>query len=692
MLSEETVAQPKPIRVLVVEDSPSYSQFMLRMLEEEDSPFFQVRAVGTLWDASAELRKRIPDAVLLDLALPDASGLVTVAKILALAPAVPIVVISGTDDEMVTLEAVRGGAQDYLVKGRFDRPLLVRTIRYAIERAEAAEALRRSEERYALAVNGARDGLWDWDLRTGRIYFSPRWKAILGCSGAEIGAQPEDWLSRIDPEDRKRFDGMLAAHFDGRAPELEVEYRMVHRDLSTRWVLTRGIAVRDPEGKPYRIAGSQTDVTERNAFFDALTGLASRSMFVRLLGGTFARARRRSDYQCAVIAIDLDRFAAVTEGLGHTHGDQALVTMARRIEGCLRAGDTLARMGSDEFAVLLDDVKNEGDGLEAAERILEQIRTPLTLGGETLHLTACLGVAPITPACDRAEALLRDSETAMKFAKTLGKGRIAVFDVDMRRQAEASLKLESELRRAIERREFALYFQPIVSVSGCRWTGAEVLVRWLHPERGVILPGKFIPLAEETGLIVPLGEWILRSACIQNRAWMDAGRKPLVMAVNISPIQFMEKDFVDQVRRVLAETRVDPKCLEIEITEGIAMKNVEFTIEMLRELAATGVKILIDDFGTGYSSLSYLQRFPVTTLKLDRSFVSRIPEHQDSASIVSAIIAMGHSLGLSLIAEGVETEQQKQFLQQRGCDEMQGFLFGEAQSAAEFERKREGGG
>ncbi len=688
MMAKDTQIHDRPIRVLLVEDSPSYSQLIARMLEDGHEPRFESRAASSVFEASVAVNDRRPDIVLLDLALPDASGLVTVAKLRDAAPHVPIVVITGTDDETVALEAVRGGAQDYLVKGHFDRGLLVRTIRYAIERAEAAEALRESEERYALAVQGARDGLWDWDLRSNCIYYSPRWKAILGCIDHEVGTSPEEWMKRILPEDLGRFTSMLNHHLDGRTPDLEVEYRMLHDDGTTRWVLTRGIAIRDREGKPYRMAGSQTDVTERNAFFDALTGLPSRALFLRVLGGAFARARRRVDYHCAVLSLDLDKFVVVTDGLGHAMGDQALVTIAHRIEKCLRAGDTLARLGGDEFAVLLDDVKSEGDGMQAAERILDAVRSPLSLGGEAVHLTACLGVAPLTPAYERAEDLLRDADTSMKFAKTLGKGRIAVFDVNMRRHAEAAIKLESELRRAIERGEFVLHFQPIVSVPTGRWSGAEVLVRWIHPERGLIPPGKFIPLAEETGLIVPLGEWILRRACEQNRAWTATGREPLCMAVNISPRQFQEKDFVAQVRRVLEETRVPAQCLEIELTEGVAMQNVEFTIEMLRELASTGVKILIDDFGTGYSSLSYLQRFPVTTLKLDRSFVSRISDDEDSASIVAAIIAMGHSLGLTLIAEGVETEAQREFLQARGCDEMQGFLFGGGLPADEFDRRR----
>ncbi|HSP06734.1 MAG TPA: PAS domain S-box protein, partial [Acidobacteriota bacterium] len=499
----------------------------------------------------------------------------------------------------------------------------------------AEEALRESEERYALAARGANDGLWDWNLKTNEVYFSARWKLMLGWEEKDVAANPEEWFRRVHPDDLERVKTGIATHLEGITPHFENEHRMQHRDGSYRWMLTRGLTVGDGSGKPYRMAGSQTDITERklaeeqllhDAFHDALTNLSNRALFMDRLAGAVARARRREDYLFAVLFLDVDRFKVVNDSLGHLAGDQLLVTMARRLETCLRPGDTVARLGGDEFAVLLEDISDVSDSIRVAERIQRELEQPFILGGNEVFASASVGIAPATSIYERAEDVLRDADTAMYRAKALGKARHQVFDRTMHARAVALLQLETDLRKAIEREEFRLYYQPIVEFSTGRIEGFEALIRWMHPERNIIAPSEFIPVAEENGLIIPIGRWAIREACQQLKKWQTQfpDVPPLSVSVNISGKQLSRPDLIDEIKTVLTETAIDPSTLKLEITESVIMENAEYAVEMLLQLRALNVQLNVDDFGTGYSSLSYLHRFPVNTLKIDRSFVSRI--------------------------------------------------------------------
>ncbi|MBI4641552.1 MAG: EAL domain-containing protein [Candidatus Tectomicrobia bacterium] len=561
------------------------------------------------------------------------------------------------------------------------------------ERKRTAEALRESEERYALAARGANDGLWDWNLKTQEIYFSPRWRLMLGYEEHEVGNGINEWFNRVYPDDLERVRKEIALHLEGLTLHYESEYRILHKDKTYRWVLSRGLAVRDIEGQVYRMAGSQTDITERkraeeqllhDAFHDGLTGLPNRTLFVDRLGRAIARAKRREDYIFAVLFLDLDRFKVVNDSLGHMIGDQLLIALTRRLEICLRNGDTVARLGGDEFAILLDDVKDLNDATRVADRIQKDLATPFNLSGQEVFTTSSIGITLSTTGYDRPEDILRDADTAMYRAKALGKARYEIFDTTMHARAVALLQLEANLRRAIERQEFQVYYQPIVSLGTGRITSFETLVRWQHPQRGLVSPGEFIPVAEETGLIVPIGEWVLRTACAQNKAWQEAGLPRLSVAVNLSARQFQDQNLPDLIQQVLAETGMAAHDLKLEITESIAMQNIDLSITVLNELSAMGMQVSIDDFGTGYSSLAYLKRFPVSTLKIDRSFVRDIPGDVDDAAITSAIIAMAHSLKLKVIAEGVETEEQLAFLRSHQSDEMQGYLFSRPVPAEAF--------
>lgn len=553
-----------------------------------------------------------------------------------------------------------------------------------------AQQLRRAEERYALAVRGANDGLWDWDLSTQEIYFSPRWKAMLGYDDSEIGSRPAEWLDRIHEEDRPHVQHELKMHLEGATPHFQSEYRILHRDGEYRWMLCRGLQVRDERrqatGPGTRMAGSQTDITSRkeaeaklqkSAFYDSLTGLPNRALFINRLEQAIGRAKRNPHYLFAVLFLDLDRFKNVNDSLGHTQGDKLLIEVAHRMTECLRPGDTPARLGGDEFTLLLDDLAHASDATRVAERFQTELSRPFELDGTEVFSQVSTGVALSTTGYDYPEDVLRDADTAMYRAKALGTGNLQVFDEAMHARAVALLRLETDLRRAIERQNFQVYYQPIVSLETGHIAGFEALARWNHPTRGIVPPGEFIAIAEDTGIIISIDQWVLHEACRQTHAWQArfGQESPLTISVNLSSKQFSQSDLVAQIERTVRATGFNPADLKLEITEGVLMENAESAAAMLRQLKELGIQLSIDDFGTGYSSLSYLHRFPLDVLKVDRSFVIRLGPHGENAEIVRAIITLAGNLGMRVIAEGVETVEQLAQLRALGCHYGQGYLF-----------------
>ena len=551
-------------QILLVEDNPGDALLVETLLEEITDTRFHVHHEPRLDHALTYLKENAVDCVLLDLSLPDSEGLPSVQVIHNSAPATPIVVLSGNTDQRLALEAVKYGAQDFLVKGSGGSELMARAIHYAIERV-------RSEQRLT-------------------------------------------WL----------------AHHDN------------------------------------------------------LTGLANRPRFREALALAIARADRSGE-MFAVLFLDLDRFKIINDTCGHDAGDDLLVSVSHRLAGCVRLTDTVARLGGDEFAILLEGKQSFNDLMACAGKILRVIEPPFTIGTQEFRISTSIGIATY-PRCGReAEVLLRNADAAMYRAKQSGRGTYRFFTDDMHEQTRKRLHLERDLHNAVQREQFKLFYQPVLDIESQRTVGVEALLRWDRRGDGVMVsPMDFIPLSEETGLIVAIGEWVLYEACRQWSEWRTSGMRPLRMAVNLSPRQFRQKDLIKMVRRVVEETRMDPSYLQFELTEGVLMEDTVEASYVLNELKAMQIGISIDDFGTGYSSLSNLKNFPVDTLKIDRSFIRDITSGPDDAAIAGAIIAMAHSLGKHVVAEGVETAEQLDILKAMGCEAIQGYFYSPPRPAEEL--------
>ncbi|MFL6233137.1 MAG: putative bifunctional diguanylate cyclase/phosphodiesterase [Thermoanaerobaculia bacterium] len=682
----------EPIALLMVEDNPGDARLIRRLLDKTALKPLRLTAVDRVSAALEFLRDQEKvDLVLLDVSLPDtrAGSLDSLTRIKRQAPDLPVILLTGVDDEELAVQAVRQGAQDYLIKQEIDEGLLGRAIRYAIERKRTEMALQESQERYALAVSGAKDGIWDWDLDSDRIYFSPRWKAMLGFADGEIGDAPSEWLGRIHPEDLPVVRQAISAHLLGQSADFESEHRMLHRDGGHRWVLTRGLAVRKGTGEAYRMAGSLSDITSRkaaeerllhDAFHDPLTGLPNRALFMDRLGMAIVHAKRRLSYTFAVLFIDLDRFKNVNDSLGHSVGDELLIAVARRLESCLRPGDTVARLGGDEFTILLDEVADVDHAVQVAQRLHREMARPFQVQGHEVFVTLSLGITLGAGGdYERPEDVLRDADTAMYGAKGSGKARDAIFDRDMHDRAVALLRLETDLRLAIERSEFEIHYQPIISLTNGKIDAFEALLRWHHPGRGLLRPDSFVAVAEDTGLLVPIGWWVLREACRQLAEWqaLPWASESLAVTVNLSGKQFVQADLVPRIEEILRETGIRPGGLRLEITEGTIMGQAEDAIAKLLALRGFGVKLYIDDFGTGYSSLSYLHRLPVDALKIDRSFISEMNGGDDRSEIVGTIVTLARILRMDVAAEGIETAEQVSRLRALSCHYGQGYFFSE---------------
>ena len=676
------------IRVLIaVRDPDSLAELRAALTPEEG--FVLTEADGAA-DGAATLDRGAHDVLILELDLPDSAGLQALAGKRAGGRARPVLALGTAGDEGGALRAVSRGCSDYLLKGELYPSVVTRTVRYAVDRARgdrqrqvAEHALGESEQRYRSLFEQSRDA----------IFMTERGGEILELNQAALdllGYDHDELIGRhvlsiyADAADRERF----RLEIEARSHVRDFEVRLRRRDGEERWCLVSAWVRREPNGEVAGYQGIIHDITGRKkvedqlaheAFHDTLTQLPNRALFMDRLDRAVARRRRGAEEEVAVLFLDLDRFKIVNDSLGHMVGDELLRQIARLLQAEVRDEDTVARIGGDEFAILLDGVQDAADPTHVAERIQERLRKPFRLQGHDVFTSMSIGITFGGGGGERPEDLLRDADTAMYRAKEMGPARYQIFDEAMHTHAVTLLQLETDLRLALDRREFVVHYQPVMSLEDRQLIGFEALVRWQHPGRGLLQPQAFIPVAEETGLIVPLGEWVLRTAAEQLRVWQERpGTRPdLFMSVNLSARQFRQGDLVALVRDVLEDSGLRGNALRLEITESVVMHNPESIVQMLRRLREMGVGLCIDDFGTGYSSLNYLHEFPIDTLKIDRSFVARMTERDDH-DVIATIVALARNLGLNAVAEGVETEEQFERLRKLGPTSVQGFLFSTA--------------
>ncbi len=583
------------------------------------------------------------------------------------------------------------GLNDFIMLP-LDRTVLAARLRLIESRMRELDQLqalqkdiKQDYQRFLIASGGMDDGIWDLDLVTETVHFSDRWKEMLGYRKDEIEDTLEGWLSRVHPDDLTRLRSIIDASIAGEVSVIEQRYRIQVKNGDFRWMSTRGEVVKNENGKAIRVVGRQTDVDEddesrqairASGLQDSLTSLPNRTALVDRMRHAFARAERDPEQSFAVLFFDLDRFKNVNDSLGHLTGDKLLRAIAQRVEKACRPGDAVARFGGDEFVILVEDIKDIRAATVAAERIQEEFQVPFDLDGIEVFATISIGIALWNPNYSRPEDMLRDSDTAMYRAKAMGRNSFSVFDDEMHRQVVATLHLENDLRRALAREEFRVYYQPILGVTDGRITGFEALVRWQHPERGLLLPGNFIMVAEEMGAIIQLDRWVANEACRQLRNWHQKFRthSRATMSVNLSTTQLMRPDVVSGIDLILRNSGLYGQSLKLEVTESVLMENAQYASAVLEQLRSLNIAISIDDFGTGYSSLAYLRRFEIDTLKIDYSFISRMMEDEDSFEIVKTIIIMAKNLGKDTVAEGVETRSQFDALVDLDIDMIQGYF------------------
>lgn len=844
--------QERPIQILLIEDDPDDVLLIQKALRETPHFSFEVHSAQSLAKAADFLKKKTPSVILLDLSLPDSMGLATLLKLKESSGDVPVIVLTGLADEHTALEAMRAGAQDYLIKGEIERKVLPRFIRHAMERQLVREDLQfqvnfekliATQSARFLSLNSdqleqallqalgevglfldadraqlslfSRKGKparssYEWDLNPAKAQTNGRengalsgypWLyekmkamevvclpthelpedakvekahfsaksiqsfvrvplnyrgALEGSLGIDFARHPKVWPEKVltlfkilgeiyviahhrilmeaqlqklnlaveqspsivmitDAEGRIEYanpkfsevTGYSLKEILGKKPSFlksgkvpdeefkilwetikagkEWQGEFVNRKKNGELYWERGVisSIKNSEGIITHFLSVKEDITKRKwaeetiqhmAYYDPLTDLPNRMLFNDRLGQALAQAKRKNQL-AAVLFLDLDRFKVINDTLGHTLGDLLLRSVAGRLKKCVRDGDTIARMGGDEFTLLLTGIVQVDEAVKAAQGLLNVLKPSFTVEGHEVHITPSIGISIFPYDGADGVTLVKNADAALNRAKEQGRTNYQLYTPVMNAKAFERMTLENSLRKALERGEFTLYYQPQVSLGTGDIVGMEALLRWEHPDLGLVSPAQFIPMAEETGLIVPIGEWVLKTACEQNKKWQDMGYRPMCMAVNLSARQFNEQNLVAMISGILKSTGLESQWLDVEITESIIMQHLESTIATLRDLHHLGIQISIDDFGTGYSSLTYLKKFPVHALKIDQSFIREITTDPDDEAITSAVIAMGHSLKLNVIAEGVETMEQLQILRALKCDRMQGYLF-----------------
>lgn len=679
--------QPALRTLWVGDDAEAYAR-AAAMLSEIGSPIFELTQVADEILA-IETLTRIEHDVVVFAVQQDRQAWTRFCRDRRV-PAVPIVFVEfecAVDERTLRRDrALLEGASGFLRAQELDGPLLEATVFAAIERAQMRRAISEVQERFALAVRGSNDGVWEWLLESDEMHFSRRWRELLGYGVDDLANEAIEWFERVHPDDLQELRADLHAHIEGHKPYHEHEHRIRASDGNYRWVITRGVVQRNASGRPVRMAGSLTDTSDfrlreqkllEESRFDPLTNLPRREPFMERICNAIDVAGEYEDYAFTVLMVDVDRYRWLADSIGHQAADKMLGIVSKRITACVRPGDTVSRFGGDKFAILLDNVEELELGTHIADRIRRSVSEPIEVDGQTIYATVSIGLTTSRRGYTSSEDVINDATAAANKAKEAGHDRYAVFETKMRVDALSNLRLEVALRQAVEKGEFELHYQPIVDLATKRLVAFESLVRWRHPRRGLVPPLEFIPLAEQTGLIIPLGRWVLREAARQLSEWnrdLPESRR-LAVSVNLSGRQISDPRLLEEIQGIVEEFQLPPGALKLELTESVLVKNADVVQRFLSTLRGVGVRIWVDDFGTGYSSLSYLHRFPVDGLKIDKAFVDGLDGTERSAAMVRTILSLAANLGVEVVAEGIEEVVQAEQLQSLGCGWGQGYLF-----------------
>jgi diguanylate cyclase (GGDEF)-like protein/PAS domain S-box-containing protein len=678
-------------KILLIENDPCSADEIRAALDAAVDGLFDVEWVRQLSEGLTRLNKRGIDAILLNLSLPDSHGIRTFDRLFVAAPDIPILVLGADYNKALAKQTVGRGAQD-----RLNSHSLARALHKAIERKAVEDTLYVEKERALVALNSIGDAVVCTDIFAKITYLNLAAETMTGWRSEEATGRPFAEVFRIIDRAAQETaqDPMNMAVGQSATAGQGIDSVLIRRDGFESVIEDSAAPIHDRAGHVvgavivFHDVGAARDMSRRMAHaaqHDLVTNLPNRLLLNDRISQSISLARRQNR-PLAVIFLDLDRFKYINDSLGHATGDKLLQSVSKRLVAGLRSSDTVSRQGGDEFVILLSEINDPEYLAATARKILLLLNAPHSIGKRNLVIGGSAGISVYPEDGEDAETLIKNADTAMYRAKERGRNNFQFFKAEMNLKAVERQSLEAGLRRALEREEFLLHYQPKVSLDTGEITGGEALIRWQHPDRGVVHPSQFVPIAEDCGLILQIGRWVLREACRQARAWQNAGLQPLPIAVNVSAVEFRDKGFAERVGRVLAETGLEARYLELELTEGVLMEDAESMVFVLQELKAMGVHLAVDDFGTGYSSLSYLRQFPIDVLKIDQSFVQQITVDPDDSAIVSAIINMAKSLKRVVVAEGVETQEQRDYLQAQRCAQGQGNLFSRPLAAARFAR------
>lgn len=679
--------------ILIVDDTPTNLELISDVLNDAG---FDVAIATSGERAIKQIARRPPDLILLDIMMPGIDGFETCRRLKAqdVTRRIPIIFMSALTDTESKVSGLSIGAVDYITKPFKEQEVLAR-VRTHLKFSKIEKFLFKQQEQFSSLLNSLEEIVWSAQLNPFRLtYINPAVEQVLGYSVIELFNRPELWFDIVHPQDRHHFELVFEEIIDNQ--RIDQEYRIFRSNGELCWLHLRAQAQRCEQGG-IRLDGITRDVSDRkkveiqlihDIHHDSLTGLANRVFFLEQVSFKLQRARQQNRYQFAILFIDLDRFKDINDSLGHVFGDRLLVQVAKILKSFFRPTDLVARLGGDEFTVLLDHIQSNEDVSMIADRVQQRIKIPCEIEGHSIFISASIGIVRGTPEYSKADELLRDADIAMYQAKGLGKACHQLFSQDMYKHALRKIELEQELRAAICQRDFFVYYQPIVDLNSQKIIGFEALIRWEHPTQGMISPLDFIPIAEETGLIIPIGEQVLTQVCQQIKKWNeqdDVGNGHWIVNVNLSVKQLKDKLFLSKIDKILAEAEIQGDQIKLELTESLFMESREEILDLFYKLKERNILLSLDDFGTGYSSLSYLRVLPIDTLKIDRSFISSMLVDSSSFEIVKAIIALAQSLQIGVIAEGIETAEQLDILKTLQCNMGQGYFFSRPLTVAQLE-------